>query len=933
MVKRIVLLALVAATLSAGEDYAFPSVNPPGGKRVEDVNQYISIIWDDNAYSGKAGTNYEGHPGIESFSDQSWVNGIRDEGGWKTSDNKNELNLEEGDMGMSWASQTLAGRTPLAYTQWDKTGAYSPQVPDTVVHNDSVWACVDWPISTGEDTVEMTTSEGVDTTIIQKVYAEPAILDTSAGNTFTVEEWNGTEYVEKELTWDEMDQSTKSDIREQYKAWSFVEAVASGLSRTNPDGSPILFTFNVISGLMVPTWPVDWQARESKYGYYVPNEAYYPDDYNPANTHSKIAASWGREMPIYTSKNQDTVFIKGYINAAFNDALETGHEIGNHTIDHMESNSPLPNKKGEPIASMPGASGEAYMDGFARWGGDGYDTSKIDYLPWGEEFNEAEQYGQKDGNIWQYMGWTAYAGKYISKEAWKGAVKLGEEELEAGLGISVASGDVNSFRAPRLEVNSELYYALDELGYQYDCGLEEGYEEHRDGTNFLWPYTMDNGSPNVNHQRLIGVDVTIDSTPTGLWQVPVNVFVVPEEYRREVWDNHKQINDNALDGGDIGAYEDWADAGKITGFDFNLYIMWGMTKEAWLATVKNTTRLRLEGNKAPIHYGAHTDYYTPIYDNATLQNDVNKNSYGLNVTEGWNTWDDRTSSMEEYIDWAIDTGCYVVTGHELIERIKDMQKDEQFGEAKSLSNAAWNFYKNDALNSSANTESFTGDIDNAQVSVDKAAGENVPTCGYGYYFSAGTMSKLDHISLEYQTTAPLTIRLLTSSGESREVMLGHVGGGSLRTSGRIPVSAFEQNQYSGIMGYQEDMINTEEITGIEIEVMTDELEQEEHSFTVKNFTAYTGADLVGTVENATTDDVNTVNVKQLSQGKLSLMVGSSGTYDIALVSAKGRLIRNLKNRNLAAGLNTVDFGGLSRGVYFVRVASDEVNRTVKTFAQ
>ncbi|MGM0444179.1 MAG: hypothetical protein ACQEQV_08340 [Fibrobacterota bacterium] len=889
MVKRIMLLLTAAAVVaSAAEDYAFPSVNPPGGKRPEDVNQYISIIWDDNAYSGKTGTNYEPKAGDLEFTDQGWVGGKRVEGDWST-EGDNPLEIQEGDMGMSWAAYSLAGFKAEPAMAWSELASYSKG--EIVRYKDTVWKASGY-INAG---------------------TEPVALDTDTIPGWdTLPEWEQNSFI-SEYPW-------------------LVERIVGNQTptRTNPDGSELKFTFNVITGFMVPTWPVRWQARESKYGYYVPNEEFYPDG---EVLHSKVAASWGREMPIYKTAEQEQVFVQGYIQQAFEEALNLGHEFGNHTIDHMESNSPLPNKKGEPIASMPGASGEAYMDGFARWGGEGYDTSKIDYLPWGEEFNEAEQYGQKDGNIWQYMGWTAYAGKYISKEAWKGAVKLGEEELEAGLGISVASGDVNSFRAPRLEVNSELYYALDELGYQYDCGLEEGYEEHRDGTNFLWPYTMDNGSPNVNHQRLIGVDVTIDSTPTGLWQVPVNVFVVPEEYRREVWDNHKQINDNALDGGDIGAYEDWADAGKITGFDFNLYIMWGMTKEAWLATVKNTTRLRLEGNKAPIHYGAHTDYYTPIYDNATLQNDVNKNSYGLNVTEGWNTWDDRTSSMEEYIDWAIDTGCYVVTGHELIERIKDMQKDEQFGEAKSLSNAAWNFYKNDALNSSANTESFTGDIDNAQVSVDKAAGENVPTCGYGYYFSAGTMSKLDHISLEYQTTAPLTIRLLTSSGESREVMLGHVGGGSLRTSGRIPVSAFEQNQYSGIMGYQEDMINTEEITGIEIEVMTDELEQEEHSFTVKNFTAYTGADLVGTVENATTDDVNTVNVKQLSQGKLSLMVGSSGTYDIALVSAKGRLVKNLKNRSLAAGLNTVDFGGLSRGVYFVRVASDEVNRTVKTFAK
>ncbi|ERP30666.1 polysaccharide deacetylase [Chitinivibrio alkaliphilus ACht1] len=599
----------------------------------------------------------------------------------------------------------------------------------------------------------------------------------------------------------------------------------------------------------------------------------------------------------------------------------------------MESNSPLPYKAGEPISALPGEGGQAFKDGFGLWGGEGRGTQNIDTLPWGQITNQAEQFGQREGNIWQYMGWRIQAGRYISKEAWAGAIELGERELDVHLGLSVPQGNLHAFRAPRLEVNSNLYYALAEAGYQYDCGLEEGYEQHRDGTNFLWPYTMDNGSPNVSYQRLIGVNVHIDSTPQGLWQIPVNTFIVPEEYRQEVWNNRTKINDAALDGGDMGTFESWSQAGgKITGFDFNMYIMWGMTKEIWLETMKNTTNLRLEGNKAPIQYGAHTDYYTPIYDNATLLNDVNAPSYGLNVTEGWNTWEDRITSLEKYLDWAINQkGCYVVSGHRLIEEIKAMEQNRAIGKEEQLE-VTWEFFRNEELNSSANQDSFTGDIIDAEISVDADGdGDNVEYTGYRYYTSPGSFADLDHLSFDYQTTAPLAIRLATQSGDAREVIIGHVGGSSLRNSGKIPLTAFEQNQYAGISGFQWDPIDTEDITGIEIEVLTDGLEAQDHSLTVQNFALFKGAETSIIAENGQ-NNLQDMTVHSFVDGRLSLGVSQEGNYNIALVNAAGRTLQTMEGQRLKRGVNALSFDGVARGIYFVRISNDYAQKTVRALA-
>jgi len=657
-------LLFAASSVFAGHDYAFPSPLPPTGvEGLDTVKQIISFIWDDNAYSGKTGTNYEGdnYPSSgKAFTDVSWVGGKRVEGDWSTT-GTNYNNINEGEYGMSWAAKTLSGYQSETAMRWLAAADYKQG--DEVIYNGALWKARGW---TAHGTVPGATTDA----------------------------WTG---------------------------WNKVKDISGVAPRfQNPDGSPITMTFNVITGLIVTAFPITWESRESKYGYYVPNAEFYSDG---KILHTKVSVTWGREYAIYKSsagnsaKNESDMFGIPYLEDMFRETIELGHEVGNHTIDHMETNSPLPYAKGNPYPAKP--NGQAYMDGFALWGGEGMDRAEIDtvIMPDGEKLitDEAAEFAQRKGNIWQYMGWQGYAGKVLSKNAWKGLIALAETELTSAYNISAANGKCVAFRAPRLEVSSGLFWALKELGYTYDCGNEEGYEYNMDGTNYLWPYTMDNGSPNVAWQRMVGENKSnFDSLPPRVWEYPVAVLIIPKDKRQEVFNNYKQIATAEHNPPSSEDEQEFLKNGKITGFDFNLFILNGASREASIATMRYSLDQRMKGGKAPFQIGCHTDYFTPIYDNATLRNDANDKTYGLVVKNGWNTWKDRIAVWEDIRDYGLSKGAYFWDGRKTIDYIRKLVEAARIGSIEK-NIGGWEFFTDENNSSTTNNENFAGDIINAEI--------------------------------------------------------------------------------------------------------------------------------------------------------------------------------------------------------------------------
>ena len=175
-------------------------------------------------------------------------------------------------------------------------------------------------------------------------------------------------------------------------------------------------------------------------------------------------------------------------------------------------------------------------------------------------------------------------------------------------GVGVPSDRIHGFRTPFLEYNDAALAAVEELGLRYDCSIEDGYQPDHDGTNFHWPYTLDGGSP--GHDVLVawGQKPPISPRP-GLWELPVHPVIVPPDDECERYGVPPGLRAR------LHARRSWFDpaSGKITGFDYNLWVVFEMTKAEFVATLAYTLDLRLRGNRAPLMFGTHSDYYADKY--------------------------------------------------------------------------------------------------------------------------------------------------------------------------------------------------------------------------------------------------------------------------------------------------------------------------------
>jgi hypothetical protein len=166
-------------------------------------------------------------------------------------------------------------------------------------------------------------------------------------------------------------------------------------------------------------------------------------------------------------------------------------------------------------------------------------------------------------------------------------------------------GKMYGFRTPFLEYNDATLAAVDDLGFRYDCSIEDGWHWEQDGSDFMWPYTLDNGS--AGHDILVEWGSKAPITPhPGLWELPIHPVVVPPDSVAAQYGIQPGLRDR------LKAKVSWFDtaAGKITGFDYNLWYSFEMTKAEFLATLKYTFDLRYNGNRAPFMIGVHTDYYS-----------------------------------------------------------------------------------------------------------------------------------------------------------------------------------------------------------------------------------------------------------------------------------------------------------------------------------
>ena len=452
------------------------------------------------------------------------------------------------------------------------------------------------------------------------------------------------------------------------------------------------------------------------------------------------------------------------------DVTSAGFDMGNHTVDHLESNSTW---SGIPAA---------YKDPMT--GG------------------------------WAFSSDGAGPGIKLDQKSWQDVMTANDTELKNLFKVTSIQG----FRAPRLEVNDSGLNAIKAVGYEYDENLEEILPEgHVDaaiavdtdgkkGFNWVpWPYTLDNGSPGIWTQQVSGDKKWVTNFPSGIWEVPVYQVYVPNKdgLGKTIADamlasdadctfppgtpadqmKHCFLSDGELNPGDS--------VKEVTSFDFNTFIYSRMTAAQWLTVLKHTFLMRYYGNRAPLTYGAHPIEYTDPYDSYTLA--VQGNNYGYRDVLKYNTYPERQQAMKDFLSWIssdpnFSKDTYFLSAKQLVEYMKnpfDKTGAKVSPDAIASPDANALFTRLTWATSGATINVVDGNSADIVFNVTSVDGDPVSVEAG---IKPGALAGVSHIDIKYSTEVPFRVRLLTSDGTiTTTVLLAGTGGDRLA---RIRVKDF-----------------------------------------------------------------------------------------------------------------------------------------------
>jgi hypothetical protein len=133
-----------------------------------------------------------------------------------------------------------------------------------------------------------------------------------------------------------------------------------------------------------------------------------------------------------------------------------------------------------------------------------------------------------------------------------------------------------------------------------------------------------------------------------LWEVPVYALVVPPDEECEAYGVPPGLRQRLHR---VQRYFDPAD-GKITGFDWNLWVEFGMTAPEVVATVRYTLDRRLAGNRAPLTLGTHSDLYSEQYgDDLPTTAEERRRALAAILDDALARPDARVVTTRQLVDW------------------------------------------------------------------------------------------------------------------------------------------------------------------------------------------------------------------------------------------------------------------------------------------
>jgi hypothetical protein len=210
----------------------------------------------------------------------------------------------------------------------------------------------------------------------------------------------------------------------------------------------------------------------------------------------------------------------------------------------------------------------------------------------------AHQAGFETGNHTTNHRHGGTDGENFNQSSWSQEIAGCNATLTGAVGVPAIHG----FRTPFLEYNGNVFPAIKAAGFWYDCSIQEGTDPDQDGTDFVWPYTLDRGSPgHATDDRL----APIRAWPAGLWEMPVYRVLIPGDA-----DAARYGLPPGLRARLAAMKRTFTEANpKISGLDYNLW-NYGLSRAEFAATLKHSLDLRRRGNRAPFLFGMHSALYT-----------------------------------------------------------------------------------------------------------------------------------------------------------------------------------------------------------------------------------------------------------------------------------------------------------------------------------
>lgn len=195
-------------------------------------------------------------------------------------------------------------------------------------------------------------------------------------------------------------------------------------------------------------------------------------------------------------------------------------------------------------------------------------------------------------------------------EEWAAEIQSCKDALTGPDGIGAISKDIVGFRAPYLGYNDNMLTALTKIKFTYDTSLPNCFDNAENGSNCSWPYTFDHGSPDVDvlvrKFRLPKV-----TNHPALWEVPPTTLIIPPDSMATQYGFAPGLRARIAKKSPLpypSLYE--ASTGKIAGLDYTLLMDAGLTGAEMGAVLKYNLDLHIAGNRSPLVFIAHSHLYT-----------------------------------------------------------------------------------------------------------------------------------------------------------------------------------------------------------------------------------------------------------------------------------------------------------------------------------